>query len=67
MFLFELSFPKPTPFELKKSFLDKNKVLSLKGRRLQSTLLSPVQTSNFLCAETNAQITKIYFHLFKAF
>ena len=30
MFLFELSFPKPTPFELKKSFLDKNTVLSYK-------------------------------------
>ena len=27
MFLFELSFPKPTPFELKKSFPDKNAVL----------------------------------------
>ena len=32
------------------------------------TLLGwPVQTSNFSCAETNAQITKIYFHLFIAF
>ena len=30
MFLFELSFPKPTPFELKKYFLDKNTVLSYK-------------------------------------
>ena len=30
MFLFELSFPKPTFFKLKKSFLDKNTVLSLK-------------------------------------
>ena len=69
MFLFELSFPKPTPFKLKKSFLDKNTVLSLKKRRLQSSPLGPVQTSNFSCAETNAQITKIYFHLFtcKAF
>ena len=30
MFLFELSFRKPTPFELKKSFFDKNTVLSYK-------------------------------------
>ena len=30
MFLFELSFPKPTPFELKKSFPDKNTVLTYK-------------------------------------
>ena len=30
MFLFELSFPKPTPFELKKSFPDKNRVLTYK-------------------------------------
>ena len=29
--MFELSFPKPTPFELKKSFLDKNTVLSYKS------------------------------------
>ena len=38
MFLFEPPFPKPTPFELKKSFLDKNRVLRQK-RRLQSSLL----------------------------
>ena len=57
MFLFEFSFPKPTPFELNKSFLDKK----LKKRQLQSSLLGPVQISNFSCAETNAQITKIYF------
>ena len=56
MFLFEFSFPKPTPFELNKSFLDKK----LKKRQLQSSLLGPVQISNFSCAETNAQITKIY-------
>ena len=67
MFLFELSSPKPTPFELKKSFLDKNTVLSFKKRRLQLSLLGPVQTLNFSCAETSAQITKIHFHLFKAF
>ena len=67
MFLFELSFPKPTPLELKKSFPDKNTVLTYKKRRLQSSLLGPDETSNFSCAETNAQITKIYFHLFKAF
>ena len=65
MFLFELSSPKPTPFELKKSFLDT--VLSFKKRRLRLSLLGPVQTLNFSCAETSAQITKIYFHLFKAF
>ena len=65
MFLFEFSFPKPTTFELNKSFLDKK----LKKKQLQSSLLGPVQISNFSCAETNAQITKIYFHLFtcKAF
>ena len=64
MFSFQLSSPKPTPFELKKSFLDKS---SFKKRRLQLSLLGPVQTSNFSCTETNAQITKIYFLLFKAF
>ena len=32
MFLFELSSPKPTPFVLKKSFLDTNTVLCLKLR-----------------------------------
>ena len=66
MFLFELSFPKPTLFELKESFLDKNTVLSLKKMKKKSSPLGPVQTSNFSCAETNAQITNIYFHLFKA-
>ena len=35
MFLFELPSPKPTPFVLKKSFLDTNTVLCLK-RRLKS-------------------------------
>ena len=65
MFLFELSFRKPTPFELKKSFFDKNTVLSYKKRRLQSSLLGPVEMSNFSCAEPNAQITKIYFQLLK--
>ena len=57
MFLCEFSFPKPTPFELNKSFLDRR----LKKRQLQSSLLGPVQMSNFSCAETNAQITKTYF------
>ena len=38
-------------------------------RKLATPLspLGPVETSNFSCAETKAQITKIYFHLFKAF
>ena len=30
-------------------------------------MLGPVETSNFSGAETNAQITKIFFYLFKAF
>ena len=34
MFLFEFPFPKPTPFELNKSFLDKK----FKKRQLQSSL-----------------------------
>ena len=51
MLLFELPFPKPTPFELKKSFLDKNTVLSLKKRRLQLSLVGSLKKSNFSRAE----------------
>ena len=53
---------------LKKSFLDKKKnkkknSFKFKKRRLQPLLLGPVQTPNFSCVETNAQITKINFRL----
>ena len=58
MFFFELSSPKPTPFVLKKSFLDTNTVLCLKRRLKSHCYLSFRQFSSTIADDSRVENKK---------